>query len=268
MTETLPTYEIYAIKYAHRDSTKNANMLMRDPHDGPMPLDYFVWVAISPERTVVIDTGFTEPTAQRLKREFLRCPADSLSLIGKNANDISDVIITHLHYDHVGNFHKFPSAMFYLQEAEMHYSTGRHMRHHSLNHAYNLDDILGMVRLTYDGRVYMFNGNRELAPGITMHPVGGHTPGMQYVRVHTQRGWVVLASDCSHFYANMETGNPFIAVVNVPATVEAYDQLYEAAPSPAHIVPGHDPLVMERYPAPSKDLEGIVVRLDVPPVEG
>jgi glyoxylase-like metal-dependent hydrolase (beta-lactamase superfamily II) len=114
--------------------------------------------------------------------------------------------------------------------------------------------------------VFLYGGERELAPGITMHPVGGHTPGMQFVRVHTGRGWVVLASDCSHFYANMETFNPFIAIVDVPATVEGYEKLYEAAPSPAHIVPGHDPDVMKRYPAPAKELEGMVVRLDVAPL--
>jgi glyoxylase-like metal-dependent hydrolase (beta-lactamase superfamily II) len=262
----LPHYEIYAIRYAHRESTRNANFLMRDPHDGPMALDYFVWVAVAPERTVVIDTGFTEETAKRLKRDFLRCPAESLGLIGQDPRGVADVIITHLHYDHVGNFHKFPAARFHLQESEMAYATGRHMRHHVLNHAYNLDDILGMVRLNYEGRVFLYGGERELAPGITMHPVGGHTPGMQFVRVHTGRGWVVLASDCSHFYANMETFNPFIAIVDVPATVEGYEKLYEAAPSPAHIVPGHDPDVMKRYPAPAKELEGMVVRLDVAPL--
>ena len=79
------------------------------------------------------------------------------------------------------------------------------------------------------------------------------------------RGWVVLASDTSHYYEHMETGRAFPTAFHVGEMVEGYDKLRALAESPKHIIPGHDPLVMQRYPAPSKDLEGIVVRLDVPP---
>ena len=100
-----------------------------------------------------------------------------------------------------------------------------------------------------------------------MHPVGGHTPGMQFVRVHTSRGWVVLASDVTHYYENMETGRPFTAAFHIGEMLEAYDALRGHAPTPQHIVPGHDPLVMRRYPPARTELEGIVVRLDVMPKE-
>ena len=98
-----------------------------------------------------------------------------------------------------------------------------------------------------------------------MHPVGGHTPGMQFVRVYTSRGWVVLASDVSHYYQNMETGRPFTAAFHVGEMLDAYDTLRAHAPSLQHIVPGHDTLVMRRYPPPKPELEGIVVRLDAMP---
>jgi glyoxylase-like metal-dependent hydrolase (beta-lactamase superfamily II) len=100
-----------------------------------------------------------------------------------------------------------------------------------------------------------------------LHPVGGHTPGMQFVRVHAGRGWVVLASDVTHYYENMETGRPFTAAFHIGEMLEAYDTLRAYAPSPQHIVPGHDPLVMRRYPPAKPELEGIVVRLDVMPKE-
>jgi glyoxylase-like metal-dependent hydrolase (beta-lactamase superfamily II) len=90
---------------------------------------------------------------------------------------------------------------------------------------------------------------------------------MQFVRVHTSRGWVVLASDVTHYYENMEAGRPFTAAFHIGDMLDAYDALRAAAPSPQHIVPGHDPLVMRRYPAPSPSLEGLVVRLDVMPRE-
>ena len=89
--------------------------------------------------------------------------------------------------------------------------------------------------------------------------------GMQSVRVLTKRGWVVLASDASHFYGNIEGTVPFPIVYNVGDMLDSFDKLRRLAETPMHIVPGHDPLVMERYPAPSAGLEGAVVRLDVAP---
>jgi glyoxylase-like metal-dependent hydrolase (beta-lactamase superfamily II) len=96
--------------------------------------------------------------------------------------------------------------------------------------------------------------------------IGGHTAGLQCVRVATARGWVVLASDTSHYYEHMETGRVFPTAFHVGEMMEGYDRLRALAGSPKHIIPGHDPLVMERYPAPSKGLEGIAARLDMPPV--
>jgi glyoxylase-like metal-dependent hydrolase (beta-lactamase superfamily II) len=86
--------------------------------------------------------------------------------------------------------------------------------------------------------------------------------GLQVVRVATRRGWLVLASDASHFYANMEQVRPFPIVYNVADMVEGYAQLRSLAESKDHIIPGHDPLVIQRYPAPAPGLEGIAARLD------
>jgi len=129
--------------------------------------------------------------------------------------------------------------------------------------AYEVEDVVGMVRRAYAGRVCFHDGDSELAPGVSVHLIGGHTMGLQVVRVATRRGWVVLASDASHFYANMEQVRPFPIVYSVISMVQGYGRLRELADSPAHIIPGHDPLVFERYPAPSNSAsQGIVVRLD------
>ena len=131
-----------------------------------------------------------------------------------------------------------------------------------MRHAFEVEDVVGMVRRVYQGRVRFHDGDAELAPGVSLHHIGGHTMGLQVVRVHTARGWVVLASDASHLYANMEQVRPFPIVYSVGDMIDGYRRLAELADSAAHIVPGHDPLVMQRYPAPSADLDGIVVRLD------
>jgi hypothetical protein len=141
-------------------------------------------------------------------------------------------------YDHVGNFHRLPSAQFHLQKVELHYTTGRHMRHPFLARSFEVEDVVGMVRLNFAQRAKLYDV-AELSPGITLHPVGGHRPGMQFVRVYTSRGWVVLASDVTHYYENMETGRPFTAAFNIGDMLEACDTLRAHAPSPHHIVPGH-----------------------------
>ncbi len=122
-----PTYELYAIKYGHHERLRSTNFLGGDAHDGPMPMDYFVWLARGPDRTFVIDTGFSQAGADQRKRQFIRSPGEGLRLLHLDAARVHDVIITHLHYDHVGNFDLFPSATFHIQDREMQFATGRYM---------------------------------------------------------------------------------------------------------------------------------------------
>ncbi len=257
-----PRYEVYAIKYAHHARRASENFIGGDPHDGPMPLDFFVWLIRGDGREIVVDTGFSAATALRRQREHIRCPTAGLALLGVDAKKIKDVVVTHLHYDHIGNFDLFPSASFHLQDKEMHYATGRHMAQPVFRGAFDVEDVVGMVRNAYAGRVKFHDGDAEVAPGVSVHLIGGHTMGLQVVRVATRRGWVVLASDASHFYANMEEVRPFPIVFSVADMVEGYARLRALADSAAHIIPGHDPQVLARYPAPEKALQGIAARLD------
>jgi glyoxylase-like metal-dependent hydrolase (beta-lactamase superfamily II) len=258
-------YQIYAIKYARNERRSGDNFIGGGPHDTPMPLDYFVWVITNENRTIVLDTGFDETEAKNRGRMYLRNPGDGLAMIGIDPAAIENVIISHMHYDHSGNESLFPNARYHLQDDEMAFCTGRHMCHEEMNRAFSVDDVAAMVRRIFAGRVHFHNGNAELAPGVTLHRVGGHTAGLQVTRVLTERGWVVLASDASHFYANMEMGRPFPIIYNMDDVLEGYKTAGKLASSPNHIIPGHDPLVMTRYPAAGRDLEGIVARLDVAP---
>jgi glyoxylase-like metal-dependent hydrolase (beta-lactamase superfamily II) len=115
-----PEYEVFALRYGTREARRHEHFIGGDPHDGPMPMDYFVWLAKNADRAVVIDIGFTAESGGKRGRALLRDPVDSLTLLGISATDVQDVILTHMHYDHVGNFHKFPTACFHLQVPEMH----------------------------------------------------------------------------------------------------------------------------------------------------
>ena len=263
MTET---YEIYAVKYAeHRARKMSENFIGGDPHDTSGQLDFFVWAVVGKNRTFLVDTGFNHEVAAERNRKIDRLPREGLNLLGIDAGKIQDVIITHLHYDHAGTFSDFGNARLHIQDSEMAYATGRCMCHGALRHPYHVEDVCTLVRKVYADQVTFHDGDETLAPGVSVHHIGGHAKGLMSVRVHTKRGWVVLASDASHLYANMEQKRPFPIVYSVGDMMEGWNKLYALADSPRHVIPGHDPLVMTRYPAASKDLEGIVVRLDAEP---
>jgi glyoxylase-like metal-dependent hydrolase (beta-lactamase superfamily II) len=122
-----------------------------------------------------------------------------------------------------------------------------------------------MVHRVFDGRVQFHSGVDEIAPGITVHHIGGHTKGLQCVRVETERGAVVLASDASHFYAHMEQNRAFPILYNLGDLLEGYRTLRKLASSDKHVIPGHDPLVIARYPAASKATKGWIARVDAEP---
>jgi len=257
-------HELYAIRYATRAGRRPDFFLGGDAHDVPMHIDYFMWVAIARDSACVIDTGFGCDMAVKRRRDFLCDPVDELRCLGLDAQTIPDVILTHFHYDHAGNLGRFPAATFHIQDREMQFATGRHMGSPYLNAAYEVDEVASLVKNVYGGRVRFHDGDGAVASGITVHHVGGHTMGLQVVRVHTQRGWVVLASDASHFYENFLQRRPIGLLHDVGATVQAFDRLAQLAGDVDFLIPGHDPDVMRRYPAARPGLEGRIARLDLP----
>ncbi|MBZ5576980.1 MAG: N-acyl homoserine lactonase family protein [Acidobacteriia bacterium] len=255
-------WQLFAVKYAHHHRMSSENFLGGDSHEVPMPLDYFVWAVVSADRAIVVDTGFDEFSGSRRGRNFLRSPGEGLKAIGVDPAKVEDVLISHMHYDHSGNHGLFPAARYHLQDREMSYCTGRLMGHAALRHPFDEEDVVAMVQKLFRGRLVFHDGDDQIAPGLSLHRVGGHSMGLQMVRVRTRRGWVVLASDASHFYANMEQGRPFPVVYSVAETLEGYRRAYELADSRDHVIPGHDPQVLERYPSPAPELKGWVARLD------
>ncbi|QRM53276.1 N-acyl homoserine lactonase family protein [Sinorhizobium sp. BG8] len=259
-------FELYALRYAtHAGRAAKDNFLHADPHESGADLDYYVWLARRGEEVIVIDTGFGADAAKARGRTLLRDPAEALALLGVDAREVPQVVLTHLHYDHAGTLGAFPAARFHLQVDEAGHATGPCMCDPKARAPFDVENIVAYIRSLYAGRIEFHRGDREIAPGFWLHAVPGHSAGLQVIRVFTERGWVVLASDATHFYANMERRNPFPVLFDEAALIRGYSRLAELAPSLDHIVPGHDPAVMRAYPAPSSALEGIVVRLDRQP---
>jgi glyoxylase-like metal-dependent hydrolase (beta-lactamase superfamily II) len=258
-------HEIFAIKYGGHDRPASDNYIGGDSHDVNEPLTYFVWAVVGPSGTFVVDTGFDEDVARRRNRKVGPGVSEGLKAVGIAPDSVKDVIITHLHYDHSGNTAAFPNARYHLQDCEMQYATGRCMCHAMQRAPFECDYIVEMVRKVYAGRVQFHDGDVELAPGLTLHKIGGHSKGLQCVRVKTKRGHVVLASDCAHLYRHIDEGKVFPIIYNVADVLEGYKKLGKLASSRHHIVPGHDPKVMELYPAASEKLKGWAVKLDEAP---
>jgi glyoxylase-like metal-dependent hydrolase (beta-lactamase superfamily II) len=254
-------HEIYAVRYGYHDRPKHENYIGGDPHDILEPLAYFVWVINGPHGAFVLDTGFDQAMAAKRGRTIVKPVAEGLSAIGIDPEHVTDVIISHLHYDHCGNHHLFPRARYHLQDHEIAYGTGRCMCYAHQRIPFEVDDVVAMVRKVFEGRVAFHDGEETLAPGITVHHIGGHSKGLQCVRVNTRRGHVVLASDATHLYSHVNEGRVFPITYSVAETLEGYATLKRLADSPDHIIPGHDPLVLERYPAAKPGLENWVVDL-------
>lgn len=241
-------HEVCAIRYATVMRRRQDNFLEPvDEPDRPMALDFFVWLVHGHGTVLLVDTGFSAVSALARKREFLATPMESLERLGFPPDRITDVAITHLHYDHAGNLDAFPNARLWVQDREVRFATGRCMCEPRMNHFFAARDIGTLTQRLYAGDVRLIDGMHRLRDGIELHRVGGHTDGLQVVRVRSRAGWLVLASDAAHYYENLATANPFPAIFDVDDMRAGYRLIRELADGESNIVPGHDPEVCERY---------------------
>lgn len=245
----MSTWEVHAIKYADRNSrTRRDSFIFDDNHDAPHPMDYFIWLLRRGNEVILVDTGYDQAEAQNRDRPIRMDPVAALRPLGILPEQIDHVIVTHLHYDHAGGLHLFPNAKLHMQAAEMAYATGPCMCHDTLRMPFTADHICEAVKRLYAGKVIFYDGDAEVADGVSVHCIGGHSRGLQAVRVRTQAGWLVLASDAAHYYENVFARKPFPIVVDLQNMLDGFATLERLASSPDLIIPGHDPLVAALFP--------------------
>ncbi|QMU71602.1 N-acyl homoserine lactonase family protein [Streptacidiphilus sp. P02-A3a] len=249
----LPRYEVLALRFgtqAGRSARENF-LFADDPcaTDSVAPFDFYTWVIRDEERVIAVDTGFAADTAARRGRTQLHHPVRALADLAISPEQVSDLVVTHMHWDHTGFLDAYPTARVHLQQAEMEFCTGGAMRHAAPRRPFEADDVNTAVRLLFAERLRLHRGPVRIAPGVEAHPAPGHTPGLQVVRVHTERGWLVLASDSSHLWANIRRRAPFPILDHLASMVDSYEVVEALADGPDHVIPGHDPQVATRFPA-------------------
>jgi len=265
MTAANETYEVFALEYARLDRpSRDFYLFSPDPHEGPRPIAYYLWVVRNEARAVVVDLGFDKRSGEARGRTFLRDPIDALAALGVQPAAVDTVILTHMHYDHAGHGPSFPKAKFVLQEREVAYCTGKAMGYPPLRRSFDVEHVTDMVRANFGSRVKFVDGDSEILPGISVHLIGGHSGGLQVVRVETRDGPLVIASDAAHFYDTVTEQNPFAVIVSLPEMCAGWDRIFELGAPAGRVVPGHDPLVSELYPKHPDDPMTVV--LSEPPL--
>ncbi|MFJ7217716.1 N-acyl homoserine lactonase family protein [Amycolatopsis sp. NPDC098790] len=238
----MSVFEVYALCYGRRTGYRGEHFLgYGEDSAQPHPTAYYVWLAVSPEHTVVVDAGIRAERAREVSGLDYVEPVRLLAALGVDPASVGHLVLTHLHYDHCGTVGDFPGVRIVLQQSEMDYWTGPWAKRIE-RERWLLDEAV-LDHLRPD----LVDGDAEVVPGLSVHLVGGHTAGMQVVRVETAAGPVVLASDASHFHENLENDHPAPLLHSMTGVYGAFDRVRELAGA-GLVVPGHDPEVLARYP--------------------
>jgi glyoxylase-like metal-dependent hydrolase (beta-lactamase superfamily II) len=249
-------YEVWALKYAERDTTA-CQFFYREASHAPITLHYFVWLILGGPHPILVDTGFLDDDARARGIRNYVSPAAMVERAGVKPDAVPLALITHLHYDHWAGHSLFPKAEFWIQQDEVAFWTGPWGRSPAFRGSANVDALTRLVTLNYADRIRIVDGDREVLPGLSVYRVGGHTAGLQIVSVQTARGRVVLTSDASHFYRNVETGQPVQIITSLPEMLAAFETIYTLAGPERLIVAGHDPQVADRF----KPMEPGIIRI-------
>lgn len=248
-----PAYEIYAIRYATILNFPVAELVKGADPSRKLDIAMMIWLVRGNGRTILVDSGFYHDRFFKdwQVKDFTR-PSDALGKIGVKPEDVTDVIITHMHWDHADGMDLFPNARIWIQKDEFNYYTREAWQSRDTHGGIDPEDVLTLVKLNTQGRVGLVNGDaQEILPGVICYTGGKHTYQSQYVGVQTSAGTVVLASDNMYLYENLEKHVPIAATLDAESNLRAQDRMRQIAARPELIIPGHDPAVFAKFPNPA-----------------
>ena len=242
-------YEVYAIRYAVLPGFPVRALVAGADSARRMDVAMMVWLLRGPAgRNVLVDAGFyRDRFLESWQPADFRSPAQAVAAAGVRPEAITDIIITHVHWDHLDGVDLFPNARVWIQrvEYEHHVDESGGVR----DRAIAPENAAALAALEAAGRLRLVDGDaREILPGITCYTGGRHTHASQYVGVRTRAGTVVVASDNAYLYENLETRTPIAQTLDADSNLRAQERMGRIASDRRLVVPGHDPAVFERFP--------------------
>jgi glyoxylase-like metal-dependent hydrolase (beta-lactamase superfamily II) len=255
-------YQVTIVRYGTRETVRSdvyLNYNLYGEPDGPIGMDYFFWVVRNACRTIVVDTGFSATGGANRKRTTLIEPAAAFDALGVYRAAGPPVVVTHAHYDHIGNLDLFGASPLTVAAAEYDFWTGPYATRTLVHHSVEDAEIDHLRRAAREGRLRTFADEVDLAPGVRVLRIGGHTPGQSVVTVNTSAGVVLLASDSVHYYEELERNMPFTQVADLIEMYAGFDRLRTLRPD--HLVTGHDPGTLGRFTPVAGPLAGLAATI-------
>ncbi|MDQ3918909.1 MAG: N-acyl homoserine lactonase family protein [Acidobacteriota bacterium] len=246
-------YEVYALSYGVYPDFPVSALLAGADKGRKIDLQMMIWLLRGPGgKNILVDTGCYHESVVKDKgiRSLIK-PTEAIAKLGLSPGDITDVIITHMHWDHADGVDLFPNAKVWIQRDEYDYYTGAAWQPGGKHGGIEPSDVLTLVKLNTEGKVNLVDGDdREIIDGIRVYTGGRHTYASQYVGVRTAGGTVVIASDNMYLYENLQKHAPIAQTFDAGSNLRAQDRMRQLASRPDLIVPGHDPEVFVRFPKP------------------
>lgn len=257
MAQSKPAYEVYAIRYATLPDFPVAELVSGADRARKLDIAMMIWLVRGDGHNILVDSGFYhERFFKDFKvKDFIK-PSDALAGLGLKPEDITDIVITHMHWDHADGIALFPKARIWVQKEELEYYAGEAWETKDTSDGIDAQDVLELVKSNTEGRVGLVHGDaQEILPGLTCYTGGKHTYQSQYLGVNTIGGTVVLASDNMYLYENMERHVPIATTLDAASNLRAQDRMKRLAMRPEWVIPGHDPALFDRFP---KTATGVV----------
>jgi glyoxylase-like metal-dependent hydrolase (beta-lactamase superfamily II) len=248
--QSKPQYEIYAIRYATLPQFPVAELVAGADPSRKLDIAMMIWLVRGNGHNILVDCGFYHDRffKEWHVNDFIK-PSDAIKPLGLKPDDITDIVITHMHWDHADGMDLFPNARIWIQKDELQYYAGEGWQSKDAHGGIDPDDVLTLVKLNTQGKVGMIDGDaQEILPGIVCYTGGRHTYASQYVGVYTRAGTVILASDNMYLFENLEKHVPIAATLDAVSNLQAQDRMKTLAAKPEFIIPGHDPAVMTKFP--------------------
>jgi glyoxylase-like metal-dependent hydrolase (beta-lactamase superfamily II) len=244
------TYEVYAIRFGVIPQFAVSSLVAGADPSRKLDIPVMVWLLKGSDgHRGLVDSGFyRQKFVENWKVQNFRSPADAVAAAGVTADQVTDVIISHAHWDHVDGADLFPKATIWIQREEYRYYTGDAWQSRTTHGGIDQEDMQALLKINMAGRLRFVEGDdQQPLPGIHCYTGGKHTWASQYVSVPVAGGTAVLTSDNVYLYENLEKHAPIAQTLDAVSNLNAQDRIRRLATSPDLIVPGHDPAVFERY---------------------